>query len=143
MKSHVLKIIMTVCTVAMFVSSCSDEAAKTNNDKTASPQINSDSEKNRDAEIEAYKKQSREKIAANEKIISDLKARVNISEEEARDNYNYRIEVLEKRNNELKIKLESFQEKSEAKWNDFKREFNHDMQELGNAFEDFSKNNVK
>lgn len=143
MKIQVLKVALTVCTMAVVVSSCSDKQTKTKDENVAIIKDVSEDEKTRANEIEAYKKESREKIAANEKIISDLKARVNMSKQDARDNYNRRIEILEKRNNELKAKLESFQEKSEVKWNDFKAEFNHDMKELGNAFEDFTKKNVK
>lgn len=142
MKKSILKIMLAASTIAVLISSCSEEPAKSNTDKVIT-EAKSDADKVRQMEIEQYKKESREKIIANEKIIVDLKARVNMSKQDARDNYNYRIEVLEKRNNELKVKLEAFQEMSEAGWNNFKTEFNHDMQELGDAFEDFTKNNVK
>ena len=80
---------------------------------------------------------------ASAQATANLNARVNLSKQVARDNYNKKIEMLEKRNNELKAKLESLQDRTAEEWNEFKKEFNHDMSELGEAFEDLTKNNVK
>lgn len=102
-----------------------------------------EAEKNQANEIADYKKKNLDKIAANDKIIADLKERVNMSKQEARDNYNNRIEVLDKRNAELKAKLQTVEAQTVESWNAFQLEFNHDMQELGHAFENFSKNNVE
>jgi predicted nucleic acid-binding Zn-ribbon protein len=143
MKVTLFKIVFTASVLAFAVTSCSDELAKTSNENVNNTGAKADVDKMRAEEMEAYKKESRDKIAANEKIISDLKARVNMSTQDARDNYNRKIEMLEKRNNELKAKLESLQDRTAEEWNEFKKEFNHDMSELGEAFEDLTKNNVK
>jgi predicted nucleic acid-binding Zn-ribbon protein len=143
MKVTLFKIVFTASVLAFAVTSCSDELAKTSNENVNNTGANADADKMRAEEMEAYKKESRDKIAANEKIVSDLKARVNMSTQDARDNYNRKIEMLEKRNNELKAKLESLQDRTAEEWNEFKKEFNHDMSELGEAFEDLTKNNVK
>ena len=45
-----------------------------------------------------------------------------------------RIDTLEKQNNDLKTKIETY-DQSQSNWESFKREFNHDMDELGKSFE--------
>jgi len=43
----------------------------------------------------------------------------------------------------MKQKLGDHKEDGKENWNAFKKEFNHDMDELGNAFKDLTVNNVK
>ena len=42
----------------------------------------------------------------------------------------------------MKIKLEEYKEEGEENWTSFRNEFNHDMEELGKAFEELAMNNV-
>ena len=50
---------------------------------------------------------------------------------------------MEKRNSELKIKLDNYKEDGTDKWQIFKTEFKSDMDELGKAFADFTVSNKK
>ena len=43
----------------------------------------------------------------------------------------------------LKKKLDDYKATGKEDWESFKKEFNHDMDELGKAFKNFSINNVK
>lgn len=54
--------------------------------------------------------------------------------------YKSRIDALELKNQELKSRLEAY-EKNQSNWETFKREFNHDMDELGVALADFTVDN--
>ena len=47
-----------------------------------------------------------------------------------------KIDELEKRNAALRVKLFGY-EKTNTDWASFKRDFNHDMDDLHNAFHDF------
>ncbi|MBK6283604.1 MAG: hypothetical protein IPF54_14015 [Draconibacterium sp.] len=47
---------------------------------------------------------------------------------------------LEQKNNILRAKIESY-ESNQTDWESFKREFNHDMEELGMAFKDLTSDN--
>lgn len=49
---------------------------------------------------------------------------------------------MNKKNAELKAKIAAY-ETEQSDWEAFKREFNHDMDELGNALQDFDKDNAK
>jgi hypothetical protein len=143
MKIRILSVITATCISVVVLFSCSDVPENITNEKSKSIDNMTEAEKNQANEIADYKKKNLDKIAANDKIIADLKERVNMSKQEARDNYNNRIEVLDKRNAELKAKLQTVEAQTVESWNAFQLEFNHDMQELGHAFENFSKNNVE
>lgn len=53
-----------------------------------------------------------------------------------------KIVKLEQKSNILRAKIESY-ESNQTDWESFKREFNHDMEELGDAFKDLTTDNEK
>ena len=53
---------------------------------------------------------------------------------------NVNIDALEERNETLKNKISDY-ENNQTDWESFKREFNSDMSELGNALKDLTVNN--
>ncbi len=95
------------------------------------------------AEIESYRIESDEKIAANERSIKEFRARVNQEKKEAKAEYVRKIEMLEKKNSDMKMKLDDYTAEGKEKWEMFKAEFNHDMDEMGNAIKDIGVKNVK
>jgi hypothetical protein len=50
---------------------------------------------------------------------------------------------LEQKNNELKNKIKKADDTKTSMWTSFKRGFNHEMAELGNAFKDMNADNSK
>jgi len=50
---------------------------------------------------------------------------------------------LRKKNKRLKEKLDSYKNDADSDWHSFKREFNHDMDELGHSLKDFTVDNKK
>ena len=56
--------------------------------------------------------------------------------------YEKQIDLLEERNNAMKLKLDAYQINEKDDWRKFKTEFNHDMDELGKAFSDLTIKNV-
>lgn len=91
----------------------------------------------------AFKGEIDAKVAANEARIAELKERMNRSGQDIDVLYKKRIDQLEQRNMEIKAKIGTFQEQSESDWESFKREFNHDADELGNAIRDIGVDNKK
>lgn len=56
--------------------------------------------------------------------------------------YRERIDELESRNLTLRERMNQYEkERRQEKWEEFKEEFKHDMNELGTAFKDFAKDN--
>ncbi len=95
------------------------------------------------ADIDNYRKEADAKAAANDKIITDLKARVNIQKKETREDYNKKIAELEQKNAEMKKKMDDYKAQGKENWENFKGDFNHSMDDLGKAFNDLSDNKGK
>ena len=90
-----------------------------------------------------FKSEVDQKVAANEMRIAELKEKMQQSGEKMDAVYAKRVDELERKNNEMKAKIAVFQERSESDWESFKREFNHDTEELGNALADLGKDNAR
>ena len=95
------------------------------------------------AEWQDFKTDAEKKIQDNNVKIDKLKEKMAGADAKERANKQEKIDKLEAKNNELRSKIENFKYTSESDWQQFKREFNHDMDEMGHAFEDLGKDNVK
>ncbi|MBK9636409.1 MAG: hypothetical protein IPO63_00770 [Bacteroidetes bacterium] len=93
-------------------------------------------------EWKTFKVESQEKIRKNEERIAELKVKKQKSGKLLDPLYEKRIETLEQKNKELNAKLNTY-EKEPSDWETFKREFNHDIDELGQALKDFTVDNKK
>jgi hypothetical protein len=93
--------------------------------------------------IQQFKKESAEKISNYDKNIADLKAKIAAVKKENKAAYEKKLTALEQKNIDMKKKLEAFKDDQIDQWNAFKREFNHDMDELGQAFKDLTVDNKK
>lgn len=89
-----------------------------------------------------FKSETNLKIKKNEIRIAQLKIKINKPGKILDALYEKRIDALEQKNKDLKIRMESY-EKSQSDWEIFKNEFNHDMDELGQAFDDLTIGNKK
>ena len=88
------------------------------------------------SEIQAYKKQSDDSIAANQQSINDFNARIANDKSADREDYRKKMNELEVKNTDMKKKLDDYKAEGKAKWNEFKNSFNHDMSELGRSIKD-------
>jgi hypothetical protein len=57
--------------------------------------------------------------------------------------YDKKIDALEQKNKELKVKLSEYKDSGKNAWEQFKSEFSHDMDALGAALKDFTVDNKK
>ncbi len=96
-------------------------------------------------EWDAFKKESEVKIRINELSIADLKDRMYESGKKDDVLYSENINKLEKQNEALKARIKNHDnaENRKVKWETFKSEFNHDMDELGKALKDLTVKNTK
>ena len=53
------------------------------------------------------------------------------------------VDALEQKNKDLKNRMDAYGANTQSDWDSFKREFNHDMDALGQAFKDLTVNNKK
>jgi chromosome segregation ATPase len=88
----------------------------------------------------AFKTETELQIKANENRIAELRAKMKKSGKTFDEMYEKNINNLEQKNKDLKARLNGY-ETNQSDWESFKREFNHDMDELGQALKDLTVDN--
>ena len=91
-----------------------------------------------EAEWKALKAATEADIKANELRITELRAKKPNSTLTAE-----RINALEKRNKDLKDKLDNYEKNRPTDWAAFKREMKHDMDAIAEAFKELGQDNEK
>jgi len=105
------------------------------NDKTVADQNAVDA-----AEWQKFRTDTETKIKANEIRIAELREKKKTSGLKLDVVYTERIDTLEQRNIGMRTWMNDY-ENSNTDWALFKREFNHDMDELGKALKDLMVDN--
>ena len=95
------------------------------------------------AEVEKFRTESSDKITSNEKEIADLRAKMINEKKVMKEEYNRKVDAMEAKNAEMKKRLDDYHDEGNDKWQSFKTEFNHDMDEFRHALKDFTVNNKK
>jgi len=98
---------------------------------------------NDSTEFQKFKKEAQERIQKNKEAIAEFKAKMLKEKKEAKAQYKERINELEQKNNKLKDRIADYKEDGKEKWESFKNEFNHDMDEVGKALKDLGNDNKK
>ncbi len=94
-------------------------------------------------EFNKYKSSIQIKLAENEKVISDLKAKIKDKERKTQTLYYKQLENLQLRNAELKLKIETYKQGPSQKWELFKVDFNNELDKLGKSISSTANNNLK
>ena len=89
-------------------------------------------------EWQDFKNKTNETIYANETRIAHSKLNMKSTGKSADIIYKKNIEALEQKNKDLKNRMNAYKNDTNSDWNSFKREFNHDMEELGIALKDLT-----
>ncbi len=151
--------LIVIFTIGAFISGniltgCSSSTDKVNdaNDNVTEAQQNL-KEAKQDAQLDAqktasadewktFKTESELKISTNEIRIEQLKIKDKKTGKIFDNLYAKKIELLEKKNIDLRNRINGY-EKKQSDWESFKREFNHDIDELGTAIKDLTVDNKK
>ena len=80
-------------------------------------------------------------IEANEKRIDAFKEKMEKAGLKIKAKYGDEVAVLEQKNRDLKKKLEDYKDEGQSKWEEFKTNFNHDMDGIGKTMKDLFKDN--
>jgi DNA repair exonuclease SbcCD ATPase subunit len=141
MKTKKIVIAVVGCMAGAILSSCQSKEQKLENAQEKVKDANEDLD---EAQRE-FRNEQETQIKENENDIKMYRDNLNSQKMESRADYQRRVDSLETRNEELKRKLNEYNGKGETneKWESFKREFNHDMDELKKSVKDIGKNNVK
>lgn len=100
-------------------------------------------EKNNSAdEWKAFRKDAEARIRDNETRIAEAREKMKETGKVIDAVLEKKIDLLEKRNKDLRAKLDAY-ERDQSDWESFKREFNRDMDAIGQAFRDLTVDNKK
>jgi DNA repair ATPase RecN len=93
-------------------------------------------------EWRTFKSDAEVKIDNYEKRIEEIREDMKKPGKNFDETYRNNIDSLEERNKDLRKRM-GYYENNQSDWDKFKREFNHDMDELGKALKDLTVNNAK
>lgn len=80
-------------------------------------------------------------IEANEKKIDAFKENMEEAGLKVKAKYNNEMAVLERKNRNLKKKLEEYKDEGQRKWKKFKTNFRHNKDGIGKTMKDLFKDN--
>lgn len=146
MKKSILIFTSVTLLSGMVFLGCKSTSEKVDNAEQAVIDANSELEQaNQEylADIENYRTETSSKIEANNQSIADFNLRIEKEKKEVKDDYKKKIAELESKNSDMKKKMDEYKADGKEKWEAFKTEFSHDMDELGAAFKDLTVENVK
>jgi lipopolysaccharide export LptBFGC system permease protein LptF len=121
-----MPLVLSFFLITILLISCASPSEKVENAKEDVVDANNKLDtaiKNYQADINAYKTETASKIAANELAIKNFNSKIENEKKELRAKYLSKIEVLEKKNRDLKNKLDNYQDDGNDKWRTFKAEF--------------------
>jgi hypothetical protein len=96
-----------------------------------------------DKDVQQFREEARVRINENEKAIADFRKKMKNENAKYRSKYEKQTENLEEKNWRMKKRVDEYKHEGNEGWQKFKREFNHDMDELGKSLKDLGKDNVK
>ncbi|MBK5210274.1 MAG: hypothetical protein JJE44_12355 [Flavobacteriaceae bacterium] len=132
---------ISILLASAIFTSCNTGAEKVDNAKSKAVEADENFNKVNEeylTDIENFKKETAAKIDANNLMIADFKAKTASAKKEAKAYYEEQIAVLEQKNIEMKAKLDAYEENGKDNWEIFKAEFSRDMNDLGEAFKNFT-----
>jgi hypothetical protein len=134
-QKNILIILICLLTLAVFMS-CNKASDK----KVAEAQNNAEAlEAQNVAEKDwmEFKTTVEALIAVNEKTIADYKVKMTDTNGKLKASYDKKIDALELKNKEMKAKLNNYKNDGKTDWEQFKSEFNKDMDNLGTSLKGF------
>jgi len=95
------------------------------------------------SDFNTFKESIQLKLVENQNVIDDLKLKITSKGKVERDIDEVEINKLEKRNTELKLKIENYEQGPAQKWELFKVDFNNEMDNLGKSISEMADRNKK
>jgi septal ring factor EnvC (AmiA/AmiB activator) len=143
MKKSILILAVTMFIAGAMFSGCQSSADKVQDARDNVETANQELDQAVKDSIREFKKESEAKISNYDQNIAELKAKIATMNKENKARYEKMLADLEQRNNLLKKKLADLKDDGVDQWAAFKREFNHDMDEIGKALKDLTIDNKK
>jgi cell shape-determining protein MreC len=141
MKTRKIVIAVIGCMAGVILSSCQSKEQKVEH---AEENVTKANEDLREAQTE-FKNEAEITIRENENEIKMYRDNLKDQKVADKENYERRIDSLERQNEEMRRKLNEYNGEGQTneRWESFKREFNHDMEGLKNSIRAIGKDNTK
>jgi peptidoglycan hydrolase CwlO-like protein len=124
-------------------NSSSEKKSEQNSDTMEqAEQAMEDAKRGIQEEWEKFRSESESWVKKNEDRISEMREKGK-SDKTFKEKYKEAVDDLEKKNESLKARLNDARTDTRENWQEFKREWDHDMESLQEAFNDLGKNNAK
>ena len=88
------------------------------------------------AEWQKFKTESEAQIKVNDDKIDELKAKMDKVGTKTKAKYKKAVVELKEKNHALKEKLDTYKDEGETKWQEFKTNFNNDLNAVGKTISD-------
>ena len=145
MKTIFIRFASVALIAGTLVLSCVSSKKKVSNAEANVAEAQKDLDKANEeyrADMVIYRKETSEKIVANDQSIREFKEKIADVNEDTNNKYQQKIAELKLKNNELKKKMDDYKDDGKQNWEKFKTEFSHDMDELGKAFKGITVKNI-
>lgn len=146
MKNSILTIVTAGTILTAIVTGCNSPSTKVENakqDLKEAKQELSQEQKDSVADFTAFRKESEDRIAGNEITIAAFKERMLTDKKQTKKADQKVIDELEQRNINMRKKMEEYRYEGKDNWETFKKEFNHDMDDLGQSLKNLTIKNTK
>ncbi|NCS82485.1 MAG: hypothetical protein AUJ54_05810 [Ignavibacteria bacterium CG1_02_37_35] len=141
MRTYYFFVTVLILVVGSVVTGCDySREKKVENAKENVQQANSDlkaAQAEYDKEWQQFQKDAEFRIRTNENRIGEFKAEIQTARGRFKVKYEKEVVKLELRNIELKKKIRDYKYEGKDDWEEFKRGFNHDLDVVGTALNDF------
>lgn len=141
MKKSIVQFAVSAFSIAFIAIGCASPAEKVENAQEQVVEANNNLDtaiKNYQADMNAYRIETSNRIAANELAIAKFNVKIANEKKEAKADYLKKIAALEKRNADMKVKLADYKDDGDSKWKTFKVEFSKEMDDLGKSIKDLT-----
>lgn len=142
--------ILTTSIIGLFMTSCNNSPTAKEEDVKEATQdlIDAEADLNKAeydsiSDFNTFKESIQLKLVENQNVIDDLKLKITSKGKVERDIDEVEINKLEKRNTELKLKIENYEQGPAQKWELFKVDFNNEMDNLGKSISEMADRNKK
>jgi TRAP-type mannitol/chloroaromatic compound transport system substrate-binding protein len=143
MKQKIYVLALTMFIAGILFTACNSSDKKSaNKQDTLTVEQKTIKQSMRDSVVQ-LEKRTEEIVNANEKNISDLKDKLANQNMEVKTKYEKKLEELDQKNSDLKIKLEEYKEDGTDKFEKFKTEYLNEIDEIGKSIKDLTAKIVK
>lgn len=144
MKKIIFTLTASVLLTGAILTSCDFATEKIDNAKNNVNEANEDFSKAKEeylVDFENFKKETAAKIEANNQKIAELNVRIEYAKKDVKAYSKEQIAIMEQKNIAMKQKLDAYEVNGKDNWETFKAEFIRDMNDLGEAFKNFTVKN--